>query len=92
MNFRPLEMQSNSKASVAQPKTIDNPGLYSHITRRGTDQQRFILLHLSLGKDAQTTRTHVLGDRTFLSCGFPEVGNLHRYSQTGSSFTSSRPP
>ena len=90
-DFRSLEMQSDAKASVAQPLTIDNPRLYPQISRRRTDQQRFIRVHLPLSNDAQTTRADVLGDRSFRSCGLPETGNLHRHSQRGSSFTSSRP-
>src|SRR6266550_4290193 len=90
-DFRSLEMQSDAKASVAQPLTIDNPSLYAQITRRGTDHQRFIRVHLPLGNDAQATRTDVLSDRTLRGRRFPEPGNLHRHSQWGSSFTSSGP-
>jgi hypothetical protein len=64
VDFGSLEMQSDAKASVAQPLTIDNPGLYAQIPRRGTDQQRFIRAHLPLGNDAQATRTDVLRDRS----------------------------
>src|ERR1700687_2237551 len=91
VDFRSLEMQSDAKASVAQPLTIDNPGLYAQIARRGTDQQRFIRIHPPLGNDAQATRTDVLRDRTLRTRRFPESGNLHRHRQWGSSFTSSGP-
>jgi hypothetical protein len=91
VDFRSLEMQSDAKASVAQPLTIDNPSLYAQIARGGADHQRFIRVHLRPGNDAQATRTDVLRDRTLRSRRFPEAGNLHRHSQWGSSFTSSRP-
>lgn len=91
VDFRSLEMQSDAKASVAQSLTIDNPGLYAQIPRRGTHQQRFIRVHLPLGNDAQATRTDVLRDRSFRTRRFLESGNLHRHRQWRSSFTSSRP-
>src|SRR5258708_5639656 len=90
-DFCSLEMQSDAKASVAQPLTIDNPSLYAQIARGGADHQRFIRDHLPLGNDAQATRTDVLRDRTLRSRRFPEAGNLHRHSQWDSSFMSSRP-
>src|ERR1700730_15905792 len=87
VDFRSLEMQSDAKASVAQPFTIDNPRLHAQSPLRGTDHERLIGVRLTLGNGPEAYRRDVLRDASLRTRRFTESGNLHRPRQWRSSFT-----
>src|SRR5258708_18683877 len=77
VDWSSLDLQSDSKASIGQPLTVNNASNRSQIAHKRVDDQPFIRISSPLRQNSYSDRAHVFRSRPLNLVRTPRVGYLH---------------